>query len=80
VSRSSEPPDEVIHAIEAEITARRISRRGAARSYDHLVYETEGERQGALIGYWHTDDDRKVEHPSLRAWAKATADALERPR
>jgi len=43
---------------------------------DHLVFETASKNKGALIGYWHADDDRDVEDASLLAWAKATRAAL----
>ena len=36
---------------------------------DYLVYESAGQEAGALIGYWHGDDDRNVEYESLLAWA-----------
>ncbi len=43
---------------------------------DHLVFETAARGRGALIGYWHADDDRDVEEKSLLAWATATRAAL----
>lgn len=43
---------------------------------DYVVFETEGKKAGALIGYWHTDTDRDVEHASLGAWATTVEKAL----
>src|SRR5690349_19897746 len=36
---------------------------------DYLVYESGGKKPGALIEYWHADEDRDVEFSSLLDWA-----------
>jgi hypothetical protein len=40
---------------------------------DHLCFDLKG---GALVEYWHADEDRGVAFPSLAAWADATIAAL----
>jgi predicted DNA-binding WGR domain protein len=44
---------------------------------DYLVYETKGPEKGSLIGYWHTDKDRKVEYKSLLEFVGCVGDALD---
>ncbi len=43
---------------------------------DYLTYESAGKNPGALIGYWHTDEDRDVEYRSLTVWAIELEDSL----
>ncbi len=46
---------------------------------DYLVYETKGPRKGSLIGYWHTDEDRKTEYASLGELAQEIEKACTEP-
>jgi len=39
-------------------------------SGDYLVYETRGNNKGALLGYWHDDEDRNVEYENLEMYLK----------
>lgn len=41
---------------------------------DYLMYSTVPETRGALIGYWHDDDDREVEYDDLLLWAQEVLD------
>jgi cell wall assembly regulator SMI1 len=43
---------------------------------DHVCFETTGKRAGALVEYWHADDDRDVAFASLIAWAEDVAKEL----
>jgi cell wall assembly regulator SMI1 len=44
---------------------------------DHLVYETQGDKMGKIINYWHDDEDRSIESESLVEWAKDVLNAAK---
>lgn len=46
---------------------------------DYIVYVASGATKGALLGYWHDADDRRVEFPSLEAWARKVVESYAAP-
>lgn len=46
---------------------------------DYLVYVASGSTKGALLAYWHDAEDRRVEFPSLEAWARAVVESYAAP-